>query len=156
MNVLRRALLKGAGAGGALAALLVTGLMKPIQALAAEWNKGAFGAKDLAGAIRELGGGAPVDSRDIIIKAPDVAEDGAVVPVDILSRIPGTTQISVLVEKNPNPLAVSYNFANGALPEVHMRLKFSDSSMMKVVVRAGGKSYQAQREIRVTVGGCAA
>ena len=154
MNVLRRTFLKSLGAGTALAALVVAGLMRPVQAFAAEWNKAAFDAKDLAGALKGLGAGGAIESKDLVIKAPDIAENGAVVPVDVVSRIPNTTQISVLVEKNPNPLAASFSFANGALPEMHVRLKFSETSTLKVVATADGKTYTAHKDIKVTVGGC--
>lgn len=152
MNTTKRLTL---GRLGSTCLLMLATSLRPLKAWAAEWNRAAFTAKDVSGAMRELAVGAAQDSRDILIKAPDIAEDGAVVPVDVQSRIPNTTQISILVEKNPNPLALSVNFSGGALAEAHFRLKFSESSPLRVLVKAGGKIYQAQREIRVTVGGCA-
>jgi sulfur-oxidizing protein SoxY len=152
MDKLRRTLIKGAGASGALAAALAAGVLKP--ALAAEWNKSAFEAKDLAGALRGLAAGSVADSKDIVLKAPDIAENGAVVPIDVVSNIPNTTSIAILVEKNPNPMSAHFDFANGALPDVSVRLKLAQTSMVKAVVRSDGKFYTVQKEIKVTVGGC--
>jgi len=153
-NHLRRTILKGAGATGSLAALFAAGLLKPSQVLAAEWNKSAFEAKDLSAALASIGADAAAESKDIVIKAPDIAENGAVVPIDVSSNIAGTQSIAILVEKNPLPLTSSFDFANGALPQVAVRLKMGQTSNIKVVAKAGGKSYIATKEVKVTIGGC--
>ncbi len=154
MDMLRRTLLKGAGAGGALAALLAAGLLKPTGAYAADWNKAAFDAKDLPGALKGIGAATAADSKDLVLRAPEIAENGAVVPVDVVSKIPNTTAISVLVEGNPNPLSAHFEFANGAQPDIAVRLKFAKTSKVKVVAVAGGKFYTTQTEVKVTAGGC--
>lgn len=154
MDKLRRTLLKGASASGALAAALAAGVLKPVESLAAEWNKSAFEAKELAGALKGLSASAAVDSKELLLKAPDIAENGAVVPIDVSSNIPNTTSIAILVEKNPNPLSAHFDFSNGALPDVSVRLKLAQTSMVKVVAKADGKFYTVQKEIKVTVGGC--
>lgn len=154
MDVMRRTLLKGAGATGALAAFVAAGVLKPEQVLAAEWNKTAFEAKDLAGALNHIGASAAAPSTDIVMKAPDIAENGAVVPIEVTSNIPGTEAISVLVENNPFPLSADFRFENGALPYVHVRLKLAKTSSVKAVAHAGGKTYITSKEIKVTVGGC--
>jgi sulfur-oxidizing protein SoxY len=154
MDALRRTLLRGAGASGVLATAMAAGVLKPSQALAAEYNKGAFEAKDVAGALKGIGAATPAESKDIVIKAPDIAENGAVVPVDVVSNIPNTQSISILVDKNPSPLAAHFDFANGALPQVAVRLKMGQTSQVEVVVKAGGKAYVASKEVKVTVGGC--
>lgn len=154
MNVLRRTVLRGAGVGFAYAAAFAAGVLKPVIALAAEWNKAAFDAKDLAGAMKGTGAASPADSADIVLKAPDIAENGAVVPIEVTSNIPNTESISVFVEKNPFPLAASFDFANGAVPSVAVRLKMAQTSNVKVVAKAGGKYYAATKEVKVTVGGC--
>ena len=118
MDAVRRVILKGAGASGALLAAIAAGVLKPAQVLAAEWNKNAFNAADLAGAMKGVGIGATTESKDLIIKAPEIAENGAVVPVEVVSNIPNTQEISVFVEKNPLPLAASFHFANGADPQI--------------------------------------
>lgn len=154
MNVTRRTVLRGAGSLGALSALIMAGVLKPTAAYAAEWNKSAFEAKDTAGALKGLGAGAAAESKDLILKVPDIAENGAVVPADVVSNIPNTTSIAILVEKNPQPLSAHFDFANGALPEVSARLKMGQTSLVKAVAKADGKFYTTQKEVKVTVGGC--
>jgi sulfur-oxidizing protein SoxY len=94
------------------------------------------------------------ESKDIEIRAPDIAENGAVVPVDITSNIPGTTSISVFIEKNPFPYTGSFDFAAGTMPYVHLRAKLGQSTPVRVVVAANGKYYTAAKEVKVTIGGC--
>jgi sulfur-oxidizing protein SoxY len=155
MDALRRTLLKGAGATGALAAAIAAGLLKPSQVLAAEWNRAAFDAKDMVGALKGLGAGSTADSSAIVIKAPDIAENGAVVPVDVSSNLPNTISLAVMVDKNPLPLSGAFDFANGALPDLALRLKMGQTSLVKAVAKtADGKYYVAQKEVKVTVGGC--
>jgi sulfur-oxidizing protein SoxY len=155
MDMIRRTLLKGASASGALAVALGAGLLKPVAAMAADWNKAAFEAKETAAAMKGLGATTAADSKDLAIKAPDIAENGAVVPVDVASKIPNTVSLSVLVDKNPSPLSAFFEFAEGAEPEASVRLKLSQTSNVKVVAKtADGKFYIAQKEVKVTVGGC--
>ncbi len=154
MNVLRRTFLKSMGAGTAMAALVVTGLLRPLQAFAAEWNKAAFEAKDVPGALKGLGATGAVESKDLLLNAPTIAENGAVVPISVVSNIPNTTHIYILVDKNPFPAAVSFEFANGALPEVAVRLKFSETATVRVIARADGKVYTTHKDVKVTAGGC--
>jgi sulfur-oxidizing protein SoxY len=154
MDALRRTLLKGLGSGGALAAALAAGLLKPTAVLAAEWNKNAFEAKDLAGALKGIGAATTADSKDLALTVPEIAENGAVVTVSVVSKIPGTTAISILVEKNPMPLSAHFEFSNGALPEARLNVKMGQTSMIKAVAKANGKFYVAQKEVKVTMGGC--
>jgi sulfur-oxidizing protein SoxY len=156
MDMLRRNMLKGVSAGGMLTAALAAGLLKPGHVYAAEdWNKAAFDAKDVSGALKGLNAGNPADSKDIVIKAPDIAENGAVVPVEVVSNIPNTASISVLSLKNPLPLAASFEFANGAVPELQVRVRLAETTQVKAVVKtADGKFFTAQKEVKVTVGGC--
>jgi sulfur-oxidizing protein SoxY len=154
MDIFRRNVLKGASAGGALAAALAAGLLKPTQVFAADWNKLAFEAKDTAGALKGMGVATAADSKDLVLKAPEIAENGAVVPVDVISNIPNTTSISILVEKNPMPLSAEFEFANGAMADISVRLKFAQTSLVKVIAKADGKFYTVQREVKVTAGGC--
>jgi len=154
MNPLRRTLLKGTGAAGTVAVALAAGLLKPGQVLAAEWNKPAFESKGIIDALKGIGGGSAADSKDIVIKAPDIAENGAVVPVEVTSRIPGTESIAIVVEKNDRPLIAVFNLLNGAEGFVSTRIKMAQTSDIKVVVKAGGKMYTAKKEVKVTIGGC--
>lgn len=147
MIIQRRGLL------GALAAVLAAGLLKPIAALAA-WNKAAFASKSSADALNSLGTQGAEASNVIVIDAPQIAENGAVVPVEVMSKIPGTTSIAVLVEKNPYPLVAKFDFMEGALPFVKINAKMGETSDVRVVATAGGKHYTATKEIKVTIGGC--
>lgn len=143
----RRGLLRGA------AALVLAGLLKPVAALAA-WNKAAFSSKTSADALKSLGTPSAEPSGGIVIEAPQIAENGAVVPIEVTCNIPGTTSLVVLVEKNPYPLVAKFNFMEGALPFVKINAKMGETSDVRVVAAAGGKHYQATKEIKVTIGGC--
>ena len=127
--------------------------MKPLAALAA-WNEQAFGAKSTADALKSLGAPSPAASKDIAIDAPQIAENGAVVPIEISSNLPGTTSIAVLIEKNPFPLAGRFDFKEGPVPFIKLNVKMGETSDVRVVAVAGGKPYAATREIKVTIGGC--
>ena len=154
MNWNRRKMLQRAGASGALAAAFAAGVLRPEELLAAGWNKDAFGSKTLADALRSLGAASPADSKDILIEAPQIAENGAVVPIEITSNVPNTGSIVVLIEKNPFPLAAKFDFLEGAVPFVKINVKMGESSNVRVVAEAGGKHYTALKEVKVTIGGC--
>ncbi|MDD5249713.1 MAG: thiosulfate oxidation carrier protein SoxY [Rhodocyclaceae bacterium] len=151
---MRRTLLKGMGSTGVLAAALAAGVLRPTQVFAADWNKAAFEAKDFAGALKGIGVGSTAESKDLLLTAPEIAENGAVVSVTVVSKIPATSSISVFVEKNPMPLSAHFQFANGALPEARVNLKMGQTSLVKVVAMANGKAYMTQKEVKVTMGGC--
>jgi sulfur-oxidizing protein SoxY len=154
MNATRRTVLKSATASGVLAGLIATGALRPTRVLAAEWNRAAFEAKDANVVLKTIGAGAATESKDLTIRLPEIAENGAVVPVDVASNIPNTTSISIVVVMNPFPLSAQFNFANGALPEVSVRLKLGETSMVKALAMADGKFYTVQKQVKVTVGGC--
>jgi sulfur-oxidizing protein SoxY len=154
LNTLRRTLLKGGCAAGVVAFAASAGLLVPGRALAAQWNKAAFEAKGVADALKGMGAEGLADSKDILIKAPDIAENGSVIPVEVTSQIAGTQSISILAEKNPLPLLAVFEFAEGAQGYVSTRIKMGQTSSVRVVVKAGGKHYSAAREIKVTIGGC--
>ncbi|MBI5108663.1 MAG: thiosulfate oxidation carrier protein SoxY [Rhodocyclales bacterium] len=154
MNTTRRTVLRGATASGVLAGLIAAGALRPTLVLAADWNKAAFDAKDTSTALKGLGAGTAAESKDLILKVPDIAENGAVVPVDVTSNIPNTSSIAILVDKNPTALSAMFSFANGALPDVSARIKMGQTSLVKAVAKAGDKFYVAQKEVKVTVGGC--
>jgi sulfur-oxidizing protein SoxY len=153
-NEIRRRLLKGS-ASGLLLPLMGTGLLTPTSVLAAEWNKAAFSSKSMTDALKATGVTNAVESRDIVINAPEIAENGAKVEIEITSNLPGTRNISVFAEKNPTPLAASLQFSGDALPFTRLQLKLSESMRVRVIVKtADGKTYVAFREIKVTLGGC--
>ncbi|MHB1216098.1 MAG: thiosulfate oxidation carrier protein SoxY [Thiobacillus sp.] len=153
MNPFRRNVLKSATGAGVVAVAVAAGLLKPGQAMAA-WNKAAFESKNVSDVMKNLGVSSPADSKDITIKAPDIAENGAVVPVEVTSNIPGTTRIAILAEKNASPLVGNFNLSNGALGFISTRIKMGQTSLVRAVVNAGGKSYTAAKEVKVTIGGC--
>jgi sulfur-oxidizing protein SoxY len=147
MNPIRRTVFRAAGA-------LAAGLfLAPLRALAA-WNKEAFGAKTAADALKIIGAAGSAESKDIAIEAPQIAENGAVVPIEITSNVPNTRSIAVVIEKNPFPLAAKFDFGDGALPYVKVNVKIGESSFVRVVAEAGGRHYSASKEIKVTIGGC--
>ena len=153
MNALRRNVLKGAAGAGAVAVAVAAGVLKPTQAMAA-WNKNAFEAKSVGDVMKNLGVSSPADSKDISIKAPDIAENGAVVPVEVTSSIAGTTSIAILAEKNATPLVADFDFKGGAQGFISTRIKMGQTSLVRAVVNAGGKTYTAAKEVKVTIGGC--
>ena len=120
----------------------------------AAWNKAAFDGKTLAEAYKELGVTGQTESADVQLIASDIAENGAVVPVQAVSKLPDTTQISFLVEKNPNMLAALFDLGPDMVADVTTRIKMGQTSNVVVLVKAGGKFYTATKEIKVTLGGC--
>lgn len=152
----RRHLLRAGGVGGAYLALIAGGLLAPTRVIAGEWQRPAFTATNFADALKAHGSHNSSEHRDIVFNAPEIAENGAQVTVEVASNLPETQSISIFVEKNPMPLAATFNFANGALPQVRVPLKMAETSRVRAVIRtADGKRWHAQREIKVTLGGCA-
>jgi sulfur-oxidizing protein SoxY len=150
----RRTVLKYAGGIGSLTIGVVSGLVKPSNAIAADWNKAGFESKAMSDAVKALGAGNPVESRDIVIAAPDIAENGAVVPVAVTSKIANTQQISIISEKNPRPLLATFDVSSGSEGYISTRIKMGETSNVWAVVKADGKFYSAKKEVKVTVGGC--
>lgn len=150
MNPSRRSVIK---AGSALGLLFATGILTSKQLWAAADNRAAFEAKTLAEALTALGA-TGVESKDIAITAPDIAENGAVVPVSVSTTIPNAQEIYILVEKNPSPLAATFIIPAGTEPSVQTRLKMGQSTNVVAVVKADGKFFTATKETKVTLGGC--
>jgi len=147
----RREVLKTSGGVLALAA---AGILRPGESLAQEWNKAAFETKSVAETVKALGGGASTESKEIQITAPDIAENGAVVPVSIDSRLARTQAIAIMIEKNPNTLSANFEIPDGTDPFVTTRVKMGETSNVYALVKADGKYYHAVKEIKVTIGGC--
>ena len=154
MNSGRRQVLKGTGGAAVLGLAMAAGLFRPGSAWAAEWNKAAFDTKSLNDAVKAMGGGNAAESKDITITSPDIAENGAVVPFTIASKVPNTAAIAILVEKNPNMLAAVFDIPAGTDPALSTRIKMGQSSNVYALVKADGKYYVASKEIKVTLGGC--
>ena len=153
MNSQRREALKSGGALGLFGVLVAAGLITPEVAQAA-WDKAAFDAKTMDDALKALGAGKPADSKDVQINAPDIAENGAVVPVAVKSTLPGTEFIAILIEKNPSMLAASFTLPEGTAADVSTRVKMGQTSNVFALVKAGGSFYTTTKEIKVTLGGC--
>jgi len=150
----RRTFLKGTLATSTLAIAASAGMLSPRSVLAA-WPKSAFEAKSVEGALDSLlGSSATSASGDIKIKAPDIAENGAVVPITITTNISGVESISIVTKNNGTPLAASFNLSTNAKGFISTRIKMGKSSDVMAVVKAGGKSFTAQKNIKVTIGGC--
>jgi sulfur-oxidizing protein SoxY len=154
MNKPRRHFLKLTGQAGALAVAWAAGLAASGRAWAATWNKAGFEAKSLADVMKSLGASGAAESNDILITAPDIAENGAVVPIAVTSKLPHTQQISIVAEKNPFPLAATFDVSGGGEGYVSARIKMGQTSNVWAVVKAGGKYYTAKKEVKITVGGC--
>lgn len=148
MIPLRRRLFSAFGA--ALAAMLL-----PLRALAAERNGPAFEAKAADEAIRSIGAADAVQSDQVLLKAPDIAENSAIVHIEVESKLPGTETIWVIAEKNPQPLVAQFDLLPGVDPFVAVRIKMAESANVRAIVKAGGKFWFAQKETKVTLGGCA-
>ena len=149
MNHTRRVALKTTGA---FATLVSLGLITQSQAQAAV-DRAGFEVKTLAEALKAIGG-TPANSDQVTVVAPDIAENGAVVPVGASSKLPNTTEIYLIVEKNPMPLSAGFIIPAGTAPEVQTRLKMGQSSNVVAVVKADGKLFSATKETKVTLGGC--
>jgi sulfur-oxidizing protein SoxY len=155
MNDGRRKVLQGTGGAAVLGLAMAAELFKPGRAWAQGWNNAAFEVKTLNEAVKAMGGAPPTESKDIIITSPDIAENGAVVPFTISSKIPNTESIAVLVEKNPSILAAKFDFPQGTEPWVNTRVKMGQTSNVFAVVKTSdGKFYYAPKEVKVTLGGC--
>jgi sulfur-oxidizing protein SoxY len=152
-NNRRRALKSGAGVT-VMGLAAAAGLLPASNAWAQAWNKAAFDGKNLADVVKALGGAAAVPSADISINAPDIAENGAVVPIGVTSKLGKTESIAILVEKNPSALAASFDIPSGTEAGVTTRVKMGQSSNIHALVKADGKYYVATKEVKVTLGGC--
>jgi sulfur-oxidizing protein SoxY len=150
----RRSFLKGTLAGSAVAVAVGAGLLQPRMVLAA-WPKSAFEAKSVQDAMSGLYGSAEsTPSSDITIKAPDIAENGAVVPVSVTTSLGDVTDIGIVVEKNGTPMASNFKMAANTKGYISTRIKMGKTSSVIAVVVAGGKTYSARKEVKVTIGGC--
>ena len=153
MNTQRRNVIK-AGSGAALLTLLASaGIITPGAALA-DWNKAAFDAKSMADTLKALGATTPADSKEVQVTGPDIAENGAVVPVGVTSTLANISMVAILIEKNPNALAASFTLPEGTEANVQTRVKMGQTSNVYALVKAGDQFYMATKEIKVTLGGC--
>lgn len=147
-------MLRGVSTAGALTAAFAAGLLAPLRAWAGAWNQAGFGTKAVADALRSIGASESMESPDILVKAPDIAENGAIVPIEVISRIPNTRFIAIVADKNPFPLIAIFEFRDGAEGFVSTRVKLGESTFVRAIVKADDRVYSARREVKVTIGGC--
>ena len=137
-----------------VAALLATTGFLPQMAHAA-YNAPAFEVKTMADLVKMLGGSAPTESKDVTITGPDIAENGAVVPVGVSTALPGVKRLLVLVEKNPSVMSAMFEVSDAVDANFSTRVKMGQSSNVYAVAMMGdGKVLFAQKEVKVTLGGC--
>ena len=138
----------------AVAALLAGAGVLPARAQAV-WNKAAFDSKTIDEVIKALGIARPVESKEIVFTAPDIAENGAVVPIAASTSVAGVKRIAFLVEKNPTTLAGEFEFSDAVETSVSTRVKMAQTSnVLAVAITGDGRVLFAQKEVKVTLGGC--
>jgi sulfur-oxidizing protein SoxY len=148
MQIGRRIFLKGSVAMAVLTAL-------PRAIFAAAWPEKAFAADTGSAAIQELfGGEQPTPSAAISLTAPEIAENGAVVPISVETTLQGVSSVSIVVDNNPRPLAVSFDIPPGTLPNVACRIKMGKTSPVTAILRTDSGLFSASKEVKVTIGGC--
>jgi sulfur-oxidizing protein SoxY len=137
-----------------VAALLAASGALPNLAYAA-WPTSAFEAKTMADLMKSLGASMPTESKEVAVTGPDIAENGAVVPIGVSSTLVGVKRLMVLVEKNPNVLSATFDVTDNVEPSFSTRVKMGQSSnVFAVALMADGKAFFAQKEVKVTLGGC--
>ncbi|MEJ2159190.1 MAG: thiosulfate oxidation carrier protein SoxY [Chromatiales bacterium] len=147
MKLHRRVFLSGA--------IAISALLTLPRALLAAYPTKAFGADNADDALSTLLGSAEHSPSDkITLTAPDIAENGAVVPISVATSLEGAESISVLVEENPQPLVASFDLTPGTMADVSTRIKMGKTSNVIAVVKANGKLYSTSKEVKVTIGGC--
>lgn len=156
MLELRRRLLKGSAAA-LLPPLLGSGLLTARGVFAAERPSNPFTARTVGEALKAFGAAGAAETRDIVINAPEIAENGAKVDIEIISNLADTRTLAVFADRNPMPLCAALDFSEAALPYARLQLKLAETTRLRVVARTGdGKQHVAIREVKVTLGGCGA
>ena len=151
----RREFLASGSGATALALAAASGLTPAYAQNAPGWNKAAFETKSLADAAKALGAtGAPVESKELVLQAPEIAENGNVVRVGAQSNLANTTQIALVVEKNPSALAALFDIPAGTDANVSTNIKMGQSSNVYALAKVGDKFFYAVKEVKVTLGGC--
>ncbi len=153
-DVKRRIFLKGSLAAGTVGVAVGAGLLTP-QTLLAAWNEAAFRSKEVPAAVKAyLGSDTLEESAAIQVKAPDIAENGAVVPITVETDMPNVSSIVIIASGNEQPLIAGFQLGAGAVGFVSTRIKMAKTADVVAVVKAGDKLYSAKKEVKVTIGGC--
>lgn len=154
IDPIRRTLLKGSLALGRIGAALAAAALAPRLVLA-DWNQAAFESKDSSAALKALLGGSAPETNDAVrIKAPDIAENGAVVPVTVDTSMPNVTAIAIIAAGNERPLVASFVLGPAALPFVSTRVKMAKTADLIAVVKQGERLLRNAKNVKVTIGGC--
>ena len=159
MNITRRAFLQAGASGTALLLVSATGLMPGIAAaatnpLAAGDNRKAFEVTTFDEVLKELGGSSAAQSADIVLQAPPIAENGAVVPLVITSKLPNTKMIAIISEKNPHALTAAFHIPEGTEPYIMTRVKIAETSNVRALVQTDKGFFYTEQLVKVTLGGC--
>jgi len=149
----RRSLLRAGSSLGLLGALTAIGLLRPL-AVRAESTRAAFDAKSVGQALSEAGLGGAAESDQVQLEAPEIAENGAVVPIKVSTGMARVDRVAILVEKNPTILSSVFQLPEGTEPSIVTRVKMAETCRVIVAVRSDGKVYLAAKEVKVTLGGC--
>ncbi len=150
----RRTFLRAGMTAGTLAVATGAGLLTPRGVLAA-WPEKAFKAQKYPAALEALAGSAEATNSDAVkVKAPDIAENGAVVSVSVTTSLPKVENISVFVPVNSFPLSASFEMSDATEGFITARFKMAKTSDVIAVVKADGKLYTAKKSVKVTLGGC--
>ena len=148
-NFLKKTLLTTAVIGTSAGILIIP------KNVHAAWPKAAFDKKDLSGALETLYGGTSiVESTKVKLKAPDIAENGAIVPINVKTNLKNVESIMIFVEENPQPLSSGYKLTSISEPKIGTRLKMGKTTKVMAAVKSDGKIYTASKEVKVTIGGC--
>lgn len=142
----RRKILKRMAAGAFV-------LLMPVTVMA-QWVGAAFSTSDKSEALKLIGAENPVESEAVTLKTPEIAENGAIVPVSVSSTLDEVSSISIFVDKNPNPLTSQFDISPDMESSVSVRIRMGETSMVSAVVIAAGKAYKTSKEVKVTIGGC--
>lgn len=159
MNITRRAFLQASASGTALLLVSATGLMPGLATaatspLAAGDNRKAFEVTTFDEVLKELGGSSAAQSSDIVLQAPPIAENGAVVPMVITSKLPNTKMIAIISEKNPHALTAAFHIPEGTEPYIMTRVKIAETSNVRALVQTDKGFFYTEQLVKVTLGGC--
>jgi sulfur-oxidizing protein SoxY len=152
-NQHRRTALRAGGGLGLLGALAAIGLLHP-SAVRAEWTRAGFDAKTVAQALSDAGLGGAAESEQVQLEAPEIAENGAVVPIKVSSALARVDRIAILVEKNPTILSSVFELPEGTEPLIVTRVKMAETCRIIAALRSESKVFLASKEVKVTLGGC--
>jgi sulfur-oxidizing protein SoxY len=152
MNTTRRLLLKAAGSAGLIAAAIAAGLLKPGQALA-DWDSAAFSATSLSDALGAIGASSATTSLDLELKTPGIVENGAAVPVDVVTTLPDVEYIAILAENAPTALVAQYTLTDfGGMLSTRIKMR-ENAIKVHAIAKSSGRLYATVKEFKMTVGG---